>query len=85
MNATASHNHRAACGADGFDGIGQFLLGRYWRTASEAEQQAYLKAANPDSQDRFGSTVAIEGVQSGNPASPVTMSTTFNTAHEVAA
>jgi phospholipid transport system substrate-binding protein len=25
-------------------GIGQFLLGRYWRTASEAEQQAYLKA-----------------------------------------
>lgn len=25
-------------------GIGRFLLGRYWRTASEAEQEAYLKA-----------------------------------------
>ncbi|MEQ8585638.1 MAG: ABC transporter substrate-binding protein [Thalassobaculaceae bacterium] len=25
-------------------GIGRFLLGRYWRTASDAEQDAYLKA-----------------------------------------
>ncbi len=25
-------------------GIGRFLLGRYWRNASEAEQEAYLKA-----------------------------------------
>ena len=25
-------------------GIGRFLLGRYWRTASEAEQEAYLQA-----------------------------------------
>ncbi|WPZ36571.1 ABC transporter substrate-binding protein [Thalassobaculum sp. OXR-137] len=25
-------------------GIGRFLLGRYWRTATEAEQEAYLKA-----------------------------------------
>ncbi|MCR9071510.1 MAG: ABC transporter substrate-binding protein [Alphaproteobacteria bacterium] len=25
-------------------GIGRFLLGRYWRTASEKEQDAYLKA-----------------------------------------
>jgi hypothetical protein len=31
------------------------------------------------------STIAIEGVQSGKPASPVTTSTTFRTAHEVAA
>lgn len=25
-------------------GIGRFLLGRYWRSATEAEQEAYLKA-----------------------------------------
>lgn len=25
-------------------GIGRFLLGRYWRTATEAEQQAYVEA-----------------------------------------